>query len=457
MNEVEKPPIVKVTKYGGSVILNASSFRDMRRIEGVGVTHEKTKSIIVLSAPGANDGPKVTDLLIHIAEAQTKRQEWETTWDQIAQRYLDIAADLDIESFARSMLEKVKEEISASVDMAFIASRGEYMICLLFAQFLKKHLKKTLFVDAMEVVRLNNGQYNIEEMKKLTAKFFRGSGPFIVPGFYGSNDAGELELGTRDSSDASAAALAAAMGAPAAYFYKDVDGIYTADPKKVPKAKLLSMLSYDEHAEMSNYGAKTLQGQAAQILQNANIKAVIRATHPTKNTAKYRNGTSIVPDALSENGPVLAICSHKEILCLTVRKNGMNDQFGYGERLLGIVAHHNVPYEHTPTAVNEIDIVITNQDVFNGQLKGKEKLIVEDIRTQLNSEVFVHRSYASITLVGRLWSDSKMHVRIFNTLYKEDIEVKSMTQALSRSSLTLIVEKAGVEKAILALHTEFIG
>ncbi|NMW85288.1 homoserine O-succinyltransferase [Peptoniphilus sp. AGMB00490] len=284
-----------VSKFGGSSLKDAGQFAKVKKI----IFSKEDRDVIVVSAPGRrfSSDTKITDELISLADKNLKIDELnkiiksleeelsvqrvyrDTQLKKIKKRFLSIAEDLKLEEFWKDELQFVFEEIENSVDKEFIVSRGEY----LNAKLLSKYLNYS-FVDAKDIIIFDNdGQVDLEKSRNAIKKHIGENKKVVVPGFYGSDNNGDIVTFTRGGSDYTGSLIAYALDSKVYENWTDVNGIMTSDPNQDPNAKTIDKLNFKELKEIIDKGAQVYQGDAIKPVEEKNITIKILNTNNPKN------------------------------------------------------------------------------------------------------------------------------------------------------------------------------
>ncbi|MBI2334743.1 hypothetical protein HYU96_02980 [Candidatus Daviesbacteria bacterium] len=264
-----------VAKYGGTSLANAERFIMVGNI----TDQDRSRRVIVPSAPGKDEDNciKITDLLIDCGESSFMNRSYADTFGTIERRFLQIAEGLGV--YINDDLEEVKSGLrikreNQELSVAWAASRGEWLSGKILSRFLGAE-----FVDAAEIMKFqNDGTFDQETSHPLIAQRLNGLGRFVVPGFYGQDEAGRIRTFSRGGSDITGANLAAALRADIYENWTDTNGVHTADPKIVPEARTILFLLYEEMQELGFLGAKVLHPLAVDPAWDRNIPIHVRNT-----------------------------------------------------------------------------------------------------------------------------------------------------------------------------------
>ena len=284
-----------VSKFGGSSLKDAGQFAKVKKI----IFSKEDRDVIVVSAPGRRfkEDTKVTDELISLSDKNSKIEDLEkiiksleeelaaqkayrdTQLEKIEKRFSDIAEDLKLEEFWDEELKFVFDQIKNSNNKDFIVSRGEF----LNAKLLSKYLDYD-FIDAKDIIIFDEeGQVDLKKSREAIRNHIGDNQKAVVPGFYGSDNNGDIVTFTRGGSDYTGSLIAYALDSKVYENWTDVNGIMTSDPNKDPDAKTIDKLNFKELKEIINKGAQVYQGDAIKPVEEKNITIKILNTNNPRN------------------------------------------------------------------------------------------------------------------------------------------------------------------------------
>ena len=291
-----------VSKFGGSSLKDAGQFAKVKKI----IFSKEDRDVIVVSAPGRRfkEDTKVTDELISLSDKNSKIEDLEkiiksleeelaaqrayrdTQLEKIEKRFSDIAEDLKLEEFWDEELKFVFDQIKNSNNKDFIVSRGEF----LNAKLLSKYLDYD-FIDAKDIIIFDEeGQVDLKKSREAIRINIGDNQKAVVPGFYGSDNNGDIVTFTRGGSDYTGSLIAYALDSKVYENWTDVNGIMTSDPNKDPNAKTIDKLNFKELKEIIDKGAQVYQGDAIKPVEEKNITIKIL------NTNNPRNHRTVIKD-----------------------------------------------------------------------------------------------------------------------------------------------------------------
>ena len=284
-----------VSKFGGSSLKDAGQFAKVKKI----IFSKEDRDVIVVSAPGRRfkEDTKVTDELISLSDKNSKIEDLEkiiksleeelaaqrayrdTQLEKIEKRFSDIAEDLKLEEFWDEELKFVFDQIKNSNNKDFIVSRGEF----LNAKLLSKYLDYD-FIDAKDIIIFDEeGQVDLKKSREAIRIHIGDNQKAVVPGFYGSDNNGDIVTFTRGGSDYTGSLIAYALDSKVYENWTDVNGIMTSDPNKDPNAKTIDKLNFKELKEIIDKGAQVYQGDAIKPVEEKNITIKILNTNNPRN------------------------------------------------------------------------------------------------------------------------------------------------------------------------------
>ena len=435
-----------VCKFGGSSMADAGQFRKVRDI----VLSDPRRAVVAVSAPGkrSRDDVKLTDLLYAVHETASRGLDFSEPFGMIADRYLGIAADLGLKTDIARDLEEIRKKILAdgkSLSASWVVSRGEYLSARLMAEFLGWE-----FVDAFDLIEINSlHRVTPEGYAKIGERLRRGE-RFLVPGFYARNAVGELETFSRGGSDITGAILANAVDASVYENWTDVSGLLMADPRIVDDPRPMPYVSYREIRELSYSGANVLHDESIAPCKAKSIPINIRNTNRPQDP-----GTVIGPHRKEgTNGLVTGIAGRRNFSMIYIDKDMMNKERGFGARVMGILEGHGIPFEHAPTGIDSMSIIVDT-----AHLKPAQNEVLEAIERQLQPDkVRVFDELALVATVGHgMTGQVGVAARLFGALARRGISVRVIDQGSSEINIIIGVDNADYDETIRAIYEEFVG
>lgn len=340
----------------------------------------------------------------------------------------------------------------------FVLSFGERCSALLLAYAMRQAGIPTDFLDARRVVRTDaqfgSAKVDFEPTNSLVqAHFAAHTAAQAVTGFIGSTDDGLTTTLGRGGSDYTAAILGAALDAEAIEIWTDVDGVLTADPRRVKKAFTLPAMSYREAMEMSHFGAKVIYPPTIQPAMAKGIPLLIRNTFNPAFPGTYV-GTG---QPATERGGVKGISSINSICLLTLEGGGLFGVPGTAARLFGAMAQAgiNVVLITQGSSESSITFAVAPAQAIMAK-KAAEKEFAHELRSGLVEPLKIETDLSVVAIVGEgMRSTPGISGRLFQALGKNGINVTAIAQGSSELNISVVVPSADETKALNAIHEAF--
>lgn len=447
---------MKVAKFGGSSLASGEQLKKVFEI----VVSDPDRKVVVVSAPGKrnSDDIKVTDLLIEAAEQQLRGENGENLIEDVVSRYASIVDELNIseaviteiredlhkllyadQSKPKRYLDALKasgEDNNAKLVSAYFQSRG------VEAQYMDPRKAGLIVTDADGYTQVLPESY--ERLYALREE----PGIVIFPGFFGYTMDGDVLTFSRSGSDITGSILANGVKADLYENFTDVDAVYAVNPNIVSNPKGIRELTYREMRELSYAGFSVFHDEALIPAFRAGIPVHIQNTN---NPAAQ--GTRIVSTRDNTNGPVVGIASDKGFCSIYINKYLMNREVGFGRKLLHILEDYGVSYEHTPSGIDDVTIIL-RQDQMSEEAEAK---IVSRIKQELHADqVIVEHNLALIMVVGEgMRHNVGTTAKAAKALADAKVNIEMINQGSSEVSMMFGVKGHSEETAIQALYHEF--
>ncbi len=426
-------------KFGGSSLADAGCI-----CQALGIIRANPeRRFIVASAPGKRtaDDKKITDLLY--AWHSIARQGLDASEPRriIETRFSELAGELKVTFDIDRHLREIAELAGAFEAPDFMASRGEYLNSRLIAEALG-----AAFVDPADCIKFkSSGELDPASYDLLGARL-QGEGLFVVPGFYGSMPDGAIRTFSRGGSDVTGSIVARAAKSEMYENWTDVTGFRMADPRIVPNAKRIEEVTYKELRELAYMGATVLHDEAIFPVITAGIPIHIRNTKDPDAI-----GTMIVPERES-HAPVCGIAGHAGFTMINIEKTLMNKEKGFGLRVLSVFDEFGVNWEHIPTGIDTMSLILRDQE-----LKGNADAIMEALQKRVSpDEMTITTGLAMIATVGQ---GMNHHVgvaaRLTAALAEASVNIRVIDQGSSEMNIIIGVEEGDLKAAIQAIYEAF--
>lgn len=449
-----------VSKFGGTSVASKEKIQQVFTILAL----NPKRRCVVLSAPGKAPGfnIKVTDLLIALTKKSLENIDFKKDIEAVKKRYLDIYEPLGIPAaLIREICSIVDQRLILSKDTpgqyrdAIVAS-GEEINTHLFTEYLKTKGIKAIHVSPADAGLTVTSEFadaqplpesyaNLSKLKQTCAEAI-----VIFPGFFGITRDNLIATFSRGGSDLTGSILASALDADEYENWTDVDGIFSANPIIVTTPEQIPALTYKEMRELSYMGFNVLHEEAIKPLLHKKIPIRLRNTNNLKN-----EGTLIVSERLPAERDIIGIASGGRFCSFTLQKFLMNRETGFGRKLLSIFEELGLSYEHCPSGVDNISVILDQDQLrpesVNTIIRAIEKnLMPDEIKTEFGISLIAVVGEGLIHKIGVL-------AQAASALGKAGINIKIANQGSSEISMIFGIDSADESKAVNALYNEFFS
>lgn len=434
---------LKVLKFGGSSLADAEHFRAVASI----VKSEPERRYVVASAPGKRNSSdiKVTDMLYECYELAVNDEDITDIFNQIKSRYTDIISELGIDLDLTEVFEKIKSSIAHNAGRDYVASRGEYLNAMILAKYLDFD-----FVDAKKVIFFKeDGTFDSERTNDVMKLYLKNHAYAVIPGFYGSMPNGTIKTFSRGGSDITGSIVARAVSATVYENWTDVSGFLMADPRCIDNPRGIDVITYKELRELSYMGATVLHEDAIFPVRYSKIPINIRNTNRPED-----KGTFIVPQSDDISDTVITgIAGKVGFSTITIEKDMMNAELGFGKRVLQAIEEHGVSFEHLPSGIDTMSVVVSTKELHN-----KRADVMSAIVKAVDPDnIFVEENLALIAVVGRGMVKAKgTAARIFNALANAGVNIRMIDQGSCELNIIVGVDSNDYLTALQSIYNEFV-
>ena len=333
-------------------------------------------------------------------------------------------------------------------EMDMLYTIGEQMSVALMGMVMNNLGVPAVSLNAFQVAMHTTSVYGNARLKRIDSERIRNELDqrkiVIVTGFQGVNKYGDYTTLGRGGSDTTAVALAAALNADACEIYTDVDGVYTADPRKVPTARKLEQITYDEMLELATLGAGVLHNRSVELAKKQGVQLVVRSILNTS------EGTVVKEDTKMEKMLVSGVAADKD--AARVALIGLKDEPGVAFRLFNHLARHNINVDMILQSVGREG---TKDISFTVAVENAEEA-VEIIERHFHEyeKLDVEKNVVKVSIVGAgMMSNAGVAAKMFEALYDEGINIKMISTSEIRVSV--LIDEKHTEKAMNAVHDKF--
>jgi len=436
---------VRIAKFGGTSLADAEQFKKVANI----IRAEDSRRYVIPSAPGKRfaDDIKVTDLLYTCYDTAISGGDITELFEKIANRYRDIIADLGLDMSLEAEFDGIKYAFMHKIGRDFAASRGEYLNGKILAEYLGYD-----FIDAAEVIFFfDDGKFDSERTNSVLQKVLAQHERAVIPGFYGSMPNDTIKTFSRGGSDITGSIVARAVQADIYENWTDVPGVLCTDPRMIPNAKPIDVITYRELRELSYMGASVLHEDSIFPVRFAGIPINIKDTNNPE-----KKGTMIVSNADDDQSDtvVTGIAGKKGFSVITVEKDMMNAELGFGRRVLEVLEKEGVSFEHLPSGIDTMGVIVATSAI-----EPVRERIMNQLCIAVDPEsISIEDGLALIAVVGRGMVKAKgTAARIFKAIYEADINIRMIDQGSCELNIIIAVEEGDFKAAVEAIYKEFYG
>ena len=336
------------------------------------------------------------------------------------------------------------------IDM--LLASGEQISIALLAMAIEKAGYSVISLLGWQAGFETDSHHGIARIKRINTERIRNEiskrNIVIVAGFQGLNKYDDITTLGRGGSDTSAVAIAAAMKADVCQIYTDVDGVYTADPRKVDTAQKLPEINYDEMLELATLGAQVLNNRSVEMAKKYNVELEVLSSIESK------PGTIVKETVNMEKTLIRGVAKDTNVASISVI--GLSDRPGTAFKIFNKLAQHKI----------NVDIILQSvgrdgtKDITFTVPKDCGKLAVEAIRTMEDSlkykDITVDESVAKVSIVGAgMESHPGVASKMFEALYDANINIQMISTSEIKISVLIAADEA--DRAVKTVHDAFLN
>ena len=449
---------MKVSKFGGTSVASAVQIKKVAAI----VQADPSRKFVVVSAPGKrfDADKKVTDLLIELAVAAIHNEEVEEKLSQVVDRYKEIALGLALDETICDVIEedlRIRINADQSLVELFIdnikASGEDNNAKLISTYFTSIGLDSQYVNPKTAGLVVNDFPERAQALPQAYDNLYalnHFDGIVVFPGFFGFTPNGVLRTFDRGGSDITGSILAAAVKADLYENFTDVDSVFCANPKVVNHPAEIDEITYREMRELSYAGFSVFHDEALMPVYKSGIPVCIKNTNNPS-----APGTKIVAERKDNKRPVTGISADNGFSILYVSKYLMNREIGFGRKLLQILEEAHISYEHTPSGLDDISVIIRSHQLDSK----KEARILERVLNELHADdAHFRHNFSMIVVVGEGMNNSTgLAARAATAIANTGANIEMINQGSSEVSLSFGVHESNENKILRALYSEFFS
>ena len=338
-------------------------------------------------------------------------------------------------------------------EMDVLLSTGEQMSIALVAMALEKIGLPVISLTGWQIGMATNSTYGSARIKKISTERLRRELDkrriVLVAGFQGTNKYEDITTLGRGGSDTTAVAIAATLHADCCQIYTDVEGVYTADPRKVEGALKLDEITYDEMLELASLGAQVLHNRSVEMAKRYSVNLEVLSSYVRKSGTKVKEVVKQV-----EQMKISGIAKDNNVARIAVE--GVPDEPGISFKVFRALAKEKINVDIILQSVardgsNDISFTVAKADAV------KAKAVMEEIREAVRfNRVSVDEAVAKVSIVGAgMVSSSGIASLMFEALYDAKVNIKMIST--SEIKISVLIGEEYVDGAVQAIHNKFFG
>ncbi len=395
-----------VQKFGGSSVANAERVFNVARI--VTSTYDEGNDVVVVVSA---QGDTTDDLIAKGNEINPNASKRE-----------------------RDMLLSAGEQISISLLAMAIEKLGYPVVSLLGWQ---AGFQTSSAHTSARIKRVVPNRIRKELDKKCIV---------VVAGFQGISKYDDITTLGRGGSDTSAVAIAAAMHADLCQIYTDVEGVYTADPRKVKNARKLKDISYDEMLELATLGAQVLNNRSVEMAKKYNIELEVLSS------LVKAPGTIVKEKSKMEKMLISGVAKDTDVARISVI--GVPDEPGFAFKIFSKLSSKNINVDIILQSIGHNGKKDISFTVAKDRAADAEKCVQDYVENVNAKDFIVNTEVAKISIVGAgMESHAGVATKMFEALYDAQINIQMI--ATSEIKVSVLIDKKDADRAVSAIHEKF--
>ena len=439
-----------VMKFGGSSVADAGRIRHVAEIVKARLNR---KPVLVLSAMG-----DTTDYLLEASGDAFHNGI--VSVDKIEKHHINVIKQLKLSNNVRKEIMPLLEELKRLLSgislireltprtKDFLVAFGERLSVRIVSGYFYSQGIKAAACDAWDLGFISDSNFTSAELlkeswdiiPKKTLPLLKAGILPVVTGFIAKDVNGNITTLGRGGSDLTATMIAAACKAEETQVWKDVDGILTADPRIVKRARPVETVTYNEAAELAYFGAQVLHPRAMQPCIKTGTPVLVKNSYNVD-----APGTRIVAALEKVKTPVRAITSKRNITLVDIVSTRMLGQYGFLSEVFSCFARHHISVDMVATS--EVSVSLTLDAAHDLSALKKELAQIAGIEIKTGKAI--------VTIVGNVKRSSEILARAFRTCQLIGVTVQMVSQGASKVNISFIVDDAEAAEVVKALHLDF--
>ena len=338
-------------------------------------------------------------------------------------------------------------------EMDMLLTVGEQISVALMAMQLEKMRLPAVSLTGWQIEMNTNSTYGAARIKSVSTERIRReldkNRIVLIAGFQGINKFGDVTTLGRGGSDTTAVAIAAVLGADKCQIYTDVDGVYTADPRKVPGARKLDAITYDEMLELASLGSQVLHNRSVELAKRYHVDLEVLSSYECKPGTKVKEVVKKM-----ERMIISGVAKDANIARITVV--GVPDEPGVAFRVFNVMSKAKINVDIIlqsagKDGTNDISFTVAEADA------DAAKAALEERAEAIGCDhISVDKDVAKVSVVGAgLMNSAGMAVKMFEALAACRINIQMISS--SEIKLSAVIAQADADRAVQAVHEKYFG
>ena len=337
-------------------------------------------------------------------------------------------------------------------EMDMLLTAGEQMSATLLAMAIEKLGFPVVSLLGWQAGFLTSSAYGSARIKRVVPdriqKELDKKNIVIVTGFQGVNRYNDMTTLGRGGSDTSAVAIAAVMKADLCQIYTDVDGVYTADPRKVPNAKKLDVISYNEMLELATLGAQVLNNRSVEMAKKYNIELEVLSSLTRK------RGTIVKEANKMEKMLISGVAKDEDVARISII--GVPDRPGLAFKIFSKLSGKNINVDIILQSVGRNGTKDISFTVGRSNLQDALDILTPYVEVLGASGIVHDETVAKVSIVGAgMESHPGVAADMFEALFESNINIRMIST--SEIKISVLIDQADADRAVTAIHNKFFN
>ncbi len=460
---------MKILKFGGTSVGSVEALKALTGVVKSSIDQQE-QIVVVVSAMGG-----VTNQLLQMAEDAVAGNDFSVALVALEKRHFAVVKELVELQQQNQVITKLKiyfqeledilNGIAALKELSpktkdTVLSFGEKSSAFMISRILRSVKPETEFLDATAIIKTDdafgNAKVDFNQTNHLVQEYFehKKGNLIVVTGFIASNSRNQITTLGRGGSDYTAAIIGAALNVTQIEVWTDVNGMMTADPRRVKKAFSMEELSYTEAMELSFFGAKVIYPPTMIPAFLKMIPIVIKNTFEPE-----FEGTFIRHDLKPSQTTIRGTSSVDHISIINIQGSGMVGKAGFSGRLFSLLSRElvNVILITQSSSEHSITFAVNPDDALKSKLLIEHEFELELLAGKLEP-VKIEADLSILAIVGEnMKKTTGISAKLFNALGRNGVNVVAIAQGSSEFNISVIIPNADLSKALNAVHDAFFA